>query len=236
MVFHVRGSNANRKRSTSATAIILSSCILPVYAKWFTNHRRENPDVQITYESIGSESGVRELLANSVDFGASDSPDVVPILAPGDEEKYLSFPSVAGAVVPVVNLPGWSSDIAFTVGLCEAAPTRCSARTTRTLSKTTSKLGSAPNLVPRVKQSTTQVTKLVSYVPYGCPSPILRTSFAYRIAHKTNRERLHGAVPITRKSMPLPPRIFTFPLLERSVIRPTGSVRPACVRLRFGKS
>ena len=53
MVFHVRGSNANRKRSTSATAIILSSCILPVYAKWFTNHRRENPAVQITDESIG---------------------------------------------------------------------------------------------------------------------------------------------------------------------------------------
>lgn len=83
---------------------------MPVYAKCFTNHRRENPDVQITYESIGSESGVRELLANSVDFGASDSPDVVHILAPGDEEKYLSLPSVAGAVVPVVNLPGWSSE------------------------------------------------------------------------------------------------------------------------------
>lgn len=86
----------------------------PVYTKWFTNYRRENPALQITYEAIGSEAGVRKLLANSVDFGASDSPDAVHILAPGDEERYLFFPSVVGAVVPVVNLSGLSSDIAFT--------------------------------------------------------------------------------------------------------------------------
>jgi phosphate ABC transporter phosphate-binding protein len=86
----------------------------PVYTKWFTNYRRENPALQITYEAIGSEGGVRKLLANSVDFGASDSPDAVHILAPGDEERYLFFPSVVGAVVPVVNLSGLSSDIAFT--------------------------------------------------------------------------------------------------------------------------
>jgi phosphate ABC transporter phosphate-binding protein len=86
----------------------------PVYAKWFTNYRRENPALQITYDPIGSEAGIRKLLANSVDFGASDSPDIVHILAPGDEERYLFFPSVVGAVVPVVNLPGLSSDIAFT--------------------------------------------------------------------------------------------------------------------------
>ena len=86
----------------------------PVYAKWFTNYRRENPALQITYEPIGSEAGVRKLLANSVDFGASDSPEVIHELAPGDEERYLFFPSVVGAVVPVVNLPGLPSDIAFT--------------------------------------------------------------------------------------------------------------------------
>jgi phosphate transport system substrate-binding protein len=86
----------------------------PVYAKWFTNYRRESPALQITYEPIGSEAGVRKLLANSVDFGASDSPEAVHILAPGDEDKYLFFPSVVGAVVPVVNLPGLTSDIAFT--------------------------------------------------------------------------------------------------------------------------
>ena len=86
----------------------------PVYAKWFTNYRRQNPALQITYEPIGSEAGVRKLIANSVDFGVSDSPEVIRELAPGDEERYLFLPSVVGAVVPVVNLPGLPSDIAFT--------------------------------------------------------------------------------------------------------------------------
>ena len=87
---------------------------LPVYQKWFTNYRRENPTVQITYEPIGSAAGVRKLLSNSVDFGASDSPDVIHEFAAEDDDKYLFFPSVVGAVVPVVNLPGLQSDIAFT--------------------------------------------------------------------------------------------------------------------------
>jgi phosphate ABC transporter phosphate-binding protein len=86
----------------------------PVYEKWFTNYRRENPALQITYEPLGSATGIRMLLADSVDFGASDSPAVIHELAPRDEEKYLFLPSVVGAVVPVVNLPGLSTDIAFT--------------------------------------------------------------------------------------------------------------------------
>jgi phosphate ABC transporter phosphate-binding protein len=85
----------------------------PVYEKWFTNYRRENPALQITYDPLGSEAGIRKLLANSVDFGASDSPGVIHELAPADEPNYLFFPSVVGAVVPVVNLPGVPRDVAF---------------------------------------------------------------------------------------------------------------------------
>jgi len=86
----------------------------PVYEKWFINYRRANPAVQITYEPIGSTAGIQSLLSNSVDFGASDSPSVIHELAPAEESKYLFFPSVVGAVVPVVNLPGLPGDIAFT--------------------------------------------------------------------------------------------------------------------------
>ena len=86
----------------------------PVYEKWITNYRFEVPSVQITYDPIGSEAGVRRLLEKTVDFGASDSPEAIRELAPGDEEQYLFLPSVVGAVVPVVNLPGLSTDIAFT--------------------------------------------------------------------------------------------------------------------------
>jgi hypothetical protein len=86
----------------------------PVYSKWFANYRRENPNVEIAYDAVGSEAGIRKLLTRDVDFGASDNPHAIHELSPGDEGKYLLFPSVVGAVVPIVNLPGVSGDIAFT--------------------------------------------------------------------------------------------------------------------------
>ena len=86
----------------------------PVYEKWFINFQTEDPGTLITYDAIGSEAGVRRLLAGTVDFGASDSPEAIRDLAPGEENSYLLFPSVVGAVVPIVNVPGVPEDIAFT--------------------------------------------------------------------------------------------------------------------------
>jgi phosphate transport system substrate-binding protein len=86
----------------------------PVYAKWITNYRRESPAVEIVYDAVGSVAGVRQLLAGGVDLGASDSPEVIRQIAPGHENRYLLFPSVVGAVVPIVNIPGLASDIKFT--------------------------------------------------------------------------------------------------------------------------
>lgn len=86
----------------------------PVYSKWFANYRIENPASEISYDAIGSEAGVRKLLSGEVDFAASDSSDGIREIAPSEESKYLFFPTVIGAVVPIVNLPGVSSDIAFT--------------------------------------------------------------------------------------------------------------------------
>jgi phosphate transport system substrate-binding protein len=86
----------------------------PVYQKWFTNFQTENRGTAITYDAIGSEAGIRKLLAGGIDFGATDSPEAIRDLAPGDEGKYLLFPSVVGAVVPIVNLPGVPEDISFT--------------------------------------------------------------------------------------------------------------------------
>jgi phosphate transport system substrate-binding protein len=86
----------------------------PVYEKWFANYRRENPAVEITYEPVGSEAGVRKLLSGETDFGASDSPEAIHEIAPADEGKYLFLPAVVGAVVPIVNLPGFTGDILIT--------------------------------------------------------------------------------------------------------------------------
>ncbi len=87
----------------------------PVYEKWFTNYRRENLNLEIAYDPVGSQAGVRRLLAGEVDFGASTR-SAIRDLAPGDDGKYLFFPAVVGAVVPIVNLPGLAGEIVCTPG------------------------------------------------------------------------------------------------------------------------
>jgi len=61
--------------------------------------------VRFNYQSIGSGGGQKQILAQTVDFGASDGPmsDDNLAKAPG---KLLHIPTVAGAVVLTYNLPG----------------------------------------------------------------------------------------------------------------------------------
>ncbi len=86
----------------------------PIYQKWFANFQLRTPGVALAYEAIGSEAGVRKLLSGEVDFGASDNPKILAEVAPDSRSKFLFFPSVVGAVVPIVNLPGFPSDLSFT--------------------------------------------------------------------------------------------------------------------------
>src|SRR5713101_1775032 len=46
----------------------------PMYSKWFSEYNKLHPDVQINYQSIGSGGGIRQVLAGTVEFGASDGP------------------------------------------------------------------------------------------------------------------------------------------------------------------
>jgi len=77
----------------------------PIYSKWFDEYTKVDPSVRFNYQSIGSGGGQKQILAQTVDFGASDGPMTDDNLskAPG---KLLHIPTVAGAVVMVSNLPG----------------------------------------------------------------------------------------------------------------------------------
>src|SRR5215212_699640 len=76
----------------------------PLYSKWFADYGAKHPGVRINYQSIGSGGGMRQLIAGTVFFGASDSPmtDEQLKAAGGD---VLQFPTTLVAVVPVYNLP-----------------------------------------------------------------------------------------------------------------------------------
>lgn len=93
----------------------------PMYSKWFSDYNKLHPDVQINYQSIGSGGGIRQLLAGTVDFGASDGPMTDEQLAQA-KVKVLHIPTVLGAVVPAYNVPGVSTDLKFSseviAGIC----------------------------------------------------------------------------------------------------------------------
>ncbi|NOY52192.1 MAG: phosphate ABC transporter substrate-binding protein PstS [Deltaproteobacteria bacterium] len=74
----------------------------PIYAKWAYLYHKET-GVRINYQSIGSGGGIRQIKANSVDFGASDAPLKSEEL---ESSGLIQFPMVVGGVVPVVHLDG----------------------------------------------------------------------------------------------------------------------------------
>ncbi len=84
----------------------------PIYSKWFDEYHKLHPNIQINYQSIGSGGGIRQLLAGTVDFGASDGPMSDEQLAQA-KVKVLHFPTVLGADVPTYNIPGVSQELKF---------------------------------------------------------------------------------------------------------------------------
>lgn len=77
----------------------------PVYAKWADSYQKETGN-KVNYQGIGSSGGVKQIIANTVDFGASDAPLTDDKLA---AEGLFQFPTVIGGVVLAVNIPGIKS-------------------------------------------------------------------------------------------------------------------------------
>jgi phosphate transport system substrate-binding protein len=89
----------------------------PIYSKWFDTYHTAHPNIQINYQSIGSGGGIRQLMAGTVDFGASDGPmtdDQIKEFKMKTGANVLHFPTVIGAVVLTYNVKGVSGDLAFT--------------------------------------------------------------------------------------------------------------------------
>ena len=76
---------------------------LPVYNEWIQMYKSVKPDVTINYQGIGSGGGQKAIMDGTVDFAGSDS-----LLSEAQYKKMPDLqmlPMVAGAVVPVYNLP-----------------------------------------------------------------------------------------------------------------------------------
>lgn len=76
----------------------------PLYQRWAVEYNKLHPEVQVNYQSVGSGAGVKQFVAGTVDFGASDA-------AISDEEAAkvargaVIVPATAGSIVIAYNLP-----------------------------------------------------------------------------------------------------------------------------------
>ncbi len=85
----------------------------PIYSKWFSEYHKLHPDIQINYQPIGSGGGIRQVIAGTVDFGATDGPMTDDQLKEA-KIKILHVPTVLGAAVPAYNVPGVTGELKFT--------------------------------------------------------------------------------------------------------------------------
>jgi phosphate transport system substrate-binding protein len=103
--------------SVSSHALLINgagaSFPAPIYSKWFLEYQKEQPDVRINYQSIGSGAGITQVVSQTVDFGASDAPmkeeDIKKSAVP-----ILHIPTVMGAVTISYNLPDYQGELKLT--------------------------------------------------------------------------------------------------------------------------
>ncbi|MEA5595312.1 phosphate ABC transporter substrate-binding protein PstS [Rivularia sp. UHCC 0363] len=76
-----------------------------LYQRWFKDLNAKYPNLRVNYQSVGSGAGVKQFIAGTVDFGASDvamKDDEIAKVSKG----VLMLPMTAGSVVFAYNLPG----------------------------------------------------------------------------------------------------------------------------------
>jgi phosphate transport system substrate-binding protein len=90
-----------------------STFIAPLMTVWSGDFGNTN-GAKVTYDSVGSGAGVKQISAGTVDFGASDAPMSDAELAAAKSGPILHVPLVFGAVAPAYHLTGQRAPLKFT--------------------------------------------------------------------------------------------------------------------------
>ena len=78
----------------------------PIYQRWFQEYAKVS-DNRVNYQSVGSGAGVRQFIAGTVDFGASDEP-IKSSEAAKVKRGVVQIPMVGGTIAIGYNKPGCS--------------------------------------------------------------------------------------------------------------------------------
>ncbi|MFI5274362.1 MAG: phosphate ABC transporter substrate-binding protein PstS [Ktedonobacterales bacterium] len=76
----------------------------PLFSKMFDSYVNVTCGAQVTYSSVGSGAGITQLLAQTVDFGATDTPLTDAQLAQSANGLIIHIPVTLGAVAITYNL------------------------------------------------------------------------------------------------------------------------------------
>ena len=87
-----------------------STFVYPLLSKWAYQYEKAT-GVKINYQPIGSGGGIQQIIAKTVDFGASDAPLSDKEL---NEHGLIQMPDVAGGVAIAYNIPGVGKGLKFT--------------------------------------------------------------------------------------------------------------------------
>ena len=76
----------------------------PIYQRWFQDYSQQTGN-RVNYQSVGSGAGVRQYIAGTVDFGASDEP-IKASEAAKVKRGVVQIPRVGGTIAVAYNKPG----------------------------------------------------------------------------------------------------------------------------------
>ncbi|HEX3405865.1 MAG TPA: phosphate ABC transporter substrate-binding protein PstS, partial [Caulobacteraceae bacterium] len=100
----IAGCQPSASQRTEANTVVGVGATFPapLYTRWAQQWRTAS-GVSVNYQGIGSGGGIKQILAKTADFGASDKPLTPDQLGP---PGLYQFPTVVGGVTPIVNVPG----------------------------------------------------------------------------------------------------------------------------------
>jgi len=98
------GANGASCPSTTSLTGAGSTFDAPLFSKQFEQYANATCNVQVNYQAVGSGTGISQVLAQTVDFGATDAPMTDTQLASSKNGLVLHFPITIGAVAISYNL------------------------------------------------------------------------------------------------------------------------------------
>lgn len=87
--------------------------VYPVMTSWMFAYNQIYPNVQVSYQAVGSGAGIKAITAGTVDFGESDAP-LTAVQYGALNSTLVTVPISASAVVPAYNIPGIANGLKFT--------------------------------------------------------------------------------------------------------------------------